>query len=221
MGKKLAGGFTEKVLAWRAPRLIPTGAGDLNGLAPAIIEALNRYMKSPPAELLEFGFPPVRPIRRGLHLLHQMVITIAPRVLGEWPWDIANLAEVRRAKFGLTARHGELGVLRPAPTHHAADADVVRRIQERHVGVAVRHQASDICRRARIAAEPVRAEQPQVATLADRTVFQPRGVNIVLRVGGVLFKVGAGGLAEMPGTSAGLAIANGAADRAPSPATTC
>jgi hypothetical protein len=61
----------------------------------------SRYMKTPSAGLLEFGFRPVRGIGRGLHLLQQISITIAlPRVLGEWPWDIADLAEVRRAKFG-------------------------------------------------------------------------------------------------------------------------
>jgi hypothetical protein len=82
-------------------------------------------------------------------------------------------------------------VLRPAPTHHAADAHIVRRVQERHVGAAVRHHASDICRRASVAAkQPVRAEHPQFAGLADRTVLQPRRVDTVLRVGGVLFKIG-------------------------------
>jgi hypothetical protein len=78
----------------------------------------------------------------------------------------------------------------PRPTN-AADAHVVGRVQERHVGGAVRHQASDVGRRARVAAEqPVRTEQPQVARLADHTVLAPLGVNIVLRVRGVLFKIG-------------------------------
>ena len=82
-------------------------------------------------------------------------------------------------------------MLRPAPTHHAADAHIVRRVQERHVGAAVRHQASDVCRRASVAAEqPVRAEHPQVARLADRIVLQPLGLDAVLRVGGIIFKIG-------------------------------
>src|SRR5262245_64480244 len=56
---------------------------------------------------------------------------------------------------------------------------------------AVRHQASDVGRRASIAAEqPVRAEHPQVATLADHRVLQPLGVDTVLRIGSVRFKIG-------------------------------
>ena len=34
------------------------------------------------------------------------------------------------------------------------------------------------------------AEHPQVARLADRTVLQPRGVNAILGIGGVRFKIG-------------------------------
>jgi hypothetical protein len=82
-------------------------------------------------------------------------------------------------------------VLGPTPADHAADAHIVRRVQERHLGAAVRHQASDVCRGASIPTEQlVVAEHPQVARLADCTVLQPRAVDIVLRVGGVLFKIG-------------------------------
>ena len=38
------GGLAQK-LARAAPGPIPTGAGDLNGLAPAEIEAFHRYME--------------------------------------------------------------------------------------------------------------------------------------------------------------------------------
>ena len=65
------------------------------------------------------------------------------------------------------------------------------RVEERHVGAAVRHQVSDVCRRTRVAAEQhVRAEHPQVARLADRRVPQPIGVDPVRRVGRVVFKIG-------------------------------
>ena len=89
---------------------MPTGAGDLIGLAPAVLEALDRYMKSPPAGLLEFGFRPARAIRRGLHLFKQILKTLAlPRARREESWDIAELAEVRRAKFGLRALFADYG----------------------------------------------------------------------------------------------------------------
>jgi hypothetical protein len=55
----------------------------------------------------------------------------------------------------------------------------------------VRHQATDVCRRASVAAEQlVRAEHPQIARLADHAALQPLGVDIVLRVGGIFFKIG-------------------------------
>jgi hypothetical protein len=100
--KNYLGGLARKFLAWRAPRLIPTGPADLNGVAPAVIEAVNRYVKMPSAVLLEFGFRPVRAIGGGPHLPQQISITIAlPRVLGKSPLHIADLGEVRRAKkFG-------------------------------------------------------------------------------------------------------------------------
>ena len=99
--KNYLGGLTRRFSAWRAARLIPTGAGDLNGLAPAVLEAINRYAKTLAAVILDFGFRPVRAIGRGLHLPQQVSITIAlRRVLGEWPWHIADLGEVRRAKIG-------------------------------------------------------------------------------------------------------------------------
>src|SRR5437667_12073360 len=105
---------------------MPTGVGDLVGFAPAIIETVNRYMKSPSADLLEFVFPPVRAVRRGLHLLQQILIASAlRRVLGEWPWDIADLREVRCAKFGrarlqAAGREGNRRFLRwhSCPLHH-------------------------------------------------------------------------------------------------------
>jgi hypothetical protein len=82
-------------------------------------------------------------------------------------------------------------VPRPAPTDHGADAHIVRRVQERHVGAGVRHQASDIRSRARVTAEQlVRAEHPQVARLADCIVLQPVWLDAVLRVGGIIFKIG-------------------------------
>jgi hypothetical protein len=105
MGKNSLGGFTRKSLAARAAGLIPTGAGDLNGLAPAVLEAALRYMKTPPASFLELGFRPVRAIRGGLHLPQQIFITSAlRRILGKWPWDVANLGEVRCANFGHARR---------------------------------------------------------------------------------------------------------------------
>ncbi len=117
-GEKLPGGFSEKFSVWAAPGLIPAGAGDLNGLAPAVIEAVNRYMESPSAGLLEFGFRPARAIGRGLHLLQQILITIAlTRILGEWPNESAEFGQVRRAKFGRTrfqayGREGKYGRVR-------------------------------------------------------------------------------------------------------------
>jgi hypothetical protein len=94
-------GLARKFLVSRAPGLVPTGAGDLNGLPPAVIEAVNRHMEPVSADLLDFIFRTVREIRRGLHLPQQISITIAlPRVLGKWPWHIADLGEVRCAKDG-------------------------------------------------------------------------------------------------------------------------
>ena len=79
-------------------RADPNGTGDLNRLAPAGIEAVNRYMKLPSAGVLEFGFCPTRAIGRSLHLLQQKSITPAlPRVLGEWPYERTVLGQVRRA----------------------------------------------------------------------------------------------------------------------------
>jgi hypothetical protein len=98
--KNYLGGLTRKISAWRAPRLIPTGAGDHNGLAPAVLEAVDRYMKPQSANFLVIGFPPGRAIRRRLHLLHQISITIAlSRILGESLWHIADLSEVHRTKI--------------------------------------------------------------------------------------------------------------------------
>ena len=99
--KKLRGGISEKIFGVAAAGLIPSGSADLNGFAPAVIEAASRYMKTLSAGVFEFGFRPVRAIGRGLHLPQQISITITlPRVLGEWPWHIADLGEVRRAKLG-------------------------------------------------------------------------------------------------------------------------
>ncbi|MGO9399104.1 MAG: hypothetical protein ACLP19_14865 [Xanthobacteraceae bacterium] len=91
--KKLPGGFSEKVSLTRAAsRLIPTGAAGLDGLAPAVLEAANRYPKSPSARLLKLGFRVSRVIRRGLHLLKQILITVAlRRIPWEWPDDNAKL----------------------------------------------------------------------------------------------------------------------------------
>jgi hypothetical protein len=83
-----------------APGLIPTNAAGLNSLAPSAFEGNNRYMKSPSAGLPEFGFGPAGAIRRGLHLFEQPSIAIA--LLGvpwKWPYDNAELGQVRRAKF--------------------------------------------------------------------------------------------------------------------------
>jgi hypothetical protein len=100
IGKNYLGGLTRIFSAWRAARLIPT-AGGLNSVAPAVLEAVNRYVKMLPAVFLDFGFRPVRAIWRRLHLPQQISITIAlPPVLGESPWHIADLGEVRRAKIG-------------------------------------------------------------------------------------------------------------------------
>jgi hypothetical protein len=99
--KNYPGGLARRLSAWRAARLIPTGAGGLNSFAPAALEAVNRYVESPLAGFLDFGFRPVRTIPRRLHFLQQISITSAlPRVLGEWPWQIADLAEIRRGKIG-------------------------------------------------------------------------------------------------------------------------
>jgi hypothetical protein len=67
-------------------------ATGLDTLPPAVFEAANRYMKSPSADLLEFGFRQPRAIGRGLHLFQQVSIAIAlPRVLWKWPYFGAEL----------------------------------------------------------------------------------------------------------------------------------
>jgi hypothetical protein len=87
MGKNSLGGLGEKIFSAAAPGLIPTGAASLNSLAPTVFEAAERYMKSPSAGLLEFGFRHARAIGCGLHLCQQVSITIAlRRVLGKWPY---------------------------------------------------------------------------------------------------------------------------------------
>ena len=43
--KNYLGGLTGKFLEWAAPGLVPTSAGDLDGFAPAVLEAVYRYMK--------------------------------------------------------------------------------------------------------------------------------------------------------------------------------
>ena len=101
--KKLAGGIPENILAWAAPGLIPKGAGHLDGLTPAILEAIPRYTKSPAAMFFEFGFCPAGTIGRGTHLLQQVLIASAfLRVLGERPYDSAVFRQIRRVKFGRT-----------------------------------------------------------------------------------------------------------------------
>ncbi len=99
--EKLPGGFSQKESLTRAASgLIPTGAAGLDGLAPAVLEAANRYTESPSAGLLELGFRVSRVIRRGLHLLKQILITVAFRhTLWEWPDDNAKLGQVRYAEF--------------------------------------------------------------------------------------------------------------------------
>jgi hypothetical protein len=100
MEENALGGLARKFLAGAAPRLIPMGAAGLDSLAPAVIEAVNRYMKLPSAGPLEFGFPHARAIGRGLHLFQQVSITIAlPRVPRKWPYDSTQLGQVRRTKF--------------------------------------------------------------------------------------------------------------------------
>jgi hypothetical protein len=100
MGKNTLGGLARKFLAGAAPGLIPTGATRLNGLAPAVFEAVKRYIKSRSAGLLEFALLCARVTGRGLHLFQQVSITIAlRRVLRKWPYVNTELAQVRRAKF--------------------------------------------------------------------------------------------------------------------------
>src|SRR5262249_17366894 len=90
----------EKILVWAAPGLIPTGAAGQNGLAPAVLEAVDRYTKSSSADLLELGFRLAWEIGRDLHWLQQKLITVTlPRVFGEWPYENAELGEVRRPNF--------------------------------------------------------------------------------------------------------------------------
>jgi hypothetical protein len=98
--KKLPRGFSEKILAWAAPGLIPAGAAGQNGLAPAVLEAAARYTKSSSADLPELGFRLAWGIGRGLHWLQQKLIAVTlPRVFGEWPYENAALGEVRRANY--------------------------------------------------------------------------------------------------------------------------
>jgi hypothetical protein len=100
MGKNTLGGLARKFLAGAAPGLSPTGATCLNSLAPAVVEAVNRYTKSPSAGLLELGFRRARAIGRGLHLFQQVSITIAlRRVLGKCPYVNTTLGQLRRANF--------------------------------------------------------------------------------------------------------------------------
>ena len=105
MGKNTLGGLARKFLAGAAPGVTPTGATRLNSLAPAVFEAgmrYMRYMKSPLADILEFGFRRARGTGRGLHLFQQVSITIAlRRVLGKSPYDSTELGQIRRAKFRL------------------------------------------------------------------------------------------------------------------------
>jgi hypothetical protein len=96
----LRGFLEKKFLVGAAPWLIPTGARNFNGLTPAIIEALNRYPKPPSALPFKFSSRPGRAIWRRLHLLQQILVTVALRgVLGEWPKYLAVLGQVWRAKF--------------------------------------------------------------------------------------------------------------------------
>jgi hypothetical protein len=91
--KKPARGFSRKISNAPAPRLVPTGAGDLIGFAPAEVEALNGYAKSPATRLLEFGFFPARVIGRGLHLGKQKLVAGALAiVLREWRPDDTNFS---------------------------------------------------------------------------------------------------------------------------------
>jgi hypothetical protein len=100
MGKNSLGGLARKVLAGAAPGLIPTGATCLNSLAPAVFEAVNRYMKSTSAGLLEFALRRKRVTGCGLYLFQQVSITIVlRRVLGKSPYDSTELGQVRRAQF--------------------------------------------------------------------------------------------------------------------------
>ena len=99
IGKNYLGGLTKRFSAWRAARLIPKGPGGLNSVAPAILEAINRYVKMLSAVFLHCGFRPARTIWRSLHFPRQISITSAlPRAPGEWPWHSPDLGEVRRAK---------------------------------------------------------------------------------------------------------------------------
>jgi hypothetical protein len=100
MGKNTLGGLARKFLAGAAPGLTPMGATCLNSLAPAVVEAVNRYTKSPSAGLLDLGFGRARAIGRGLHLFQQVSITIAlRRVLGKCPYVNTVLGQLRRANF--------------------------------------------------------------------------------------------------------------------------
>jgi hypothetical protein len=102
-GKNSLGVLVKKFLAWTAPGTIPTGAGDFNGLAPAVLEAFNGYLKLMSANLLEFGFRPGRALGRGLHSLQQkLVATALPLVLREWPCKNAVLGQVRPSHYRRT-----------------------------------------------------------------------------------------------------------------------
>jgi hypothetical protein len=89
------------VLTRTASGLVPTGTGYLKRFPPAIIEAVNAYVKSPPRRFLEFDFLTARVVGEGSHLLHQVSIATALcLVLREWPCDKTQLGEVRRAELG-------------------------------------------------------------------------------------------------------------------------
>jgi hypothetical protein len=73
-------------LAPAAPRLIPTCAGNFNGLSPNVIEAFDRYSELFLAGFRKLGSRPARAIRRSLHFLQQEAVAVAfRRVFWEWP----------------------------------------------------------------------------------------------------------------------------------------
>ena len=94
------GHSARKSLAGAASGLTPTGAGDRNGLAPAVFEAVGPYMKSGSAVVIEFVFLPRLMVGGSTHLLDKIFIAAAlSRILGESPWDKADLCQVCGAKF--------------------------------------------------------------------------------------------------------------------------
>jgi hypothetical protein len=55
---------------------------------PAVLEAVDRYVKFPAARLLELSFRRAGMIGRGPHLVKQIAITIALcRIFREWSYD--------------------------------------------------------------------------------------------------------------------------------------